>query len=111
MLLNKVAFVFALQVGTPVHGKFEFFAAFLEYSDAFGVCEPHKAVGKHAFEAGNQFGVIHLLKEFNVVAAVVKCVAHTVLDEFLGEFHVVFYFIECHFRLYHPEFRQVTRGV
>ena len=114
MLFHEVALVLALQVGAPVHGIFELhpvLRSFLKYSDALGVFQPHEFGVHHAFEPCDQLVVVAVVEELDVVAAVLNRIPDEVLDEVLGQVHVVVDVVERHFGLYHPEFREVARGV
>ena len=62
-------------------------------------------------EAFKQRLVDHLVEEVEVVGAVVECPAHAVLDEVLGEVHIVVDVVEGYFRLNHPELGEVARRV
>ena len=108
MLLDKVPFVLALQVGAPEYRILELYAVFcglLEDADAFRVFETHELGVDDAAQALDELGVVAVVEELDVVEAVVKGVAHKVLDEVLGEVHIVLKVVEGHFRLDHPEFR------
>ena len=111
MFLDEEAFMLALEIGSPIDGEFEFVTRFLKNPDTFGVGETHEFFLYDVAKTVDQFGIIHLCEELEVIHAVVESVVDAVFDEILGEIHVVGDVIECHFRLYHPEFREVARSV
>ena len=111
VVFHEVTFMFALEVGSPVNGEFEFVARFFKELDAFGVCEANEFLFHHMTETVNEFGVVHLGEEFKIVHAVGECIVDAVFDEVLGEVHVVGDVIECHFGLDHPELRKVAGSV
>ncbi len=111
MFFHQVALVFALQVGAPVYGELELAARLLENLHTLGVSEAYEVVVNHKFEAFDEFFVEVSGQEFDVVLAVFEGILHAVLYELLSQVHVVADFIESHFRLNHPEFRQVTRSI
>ena len=114
MLFHKISFVFALEIGSPVDGIFELVAfgdSVFEDLYAFAVGQAHELSADHAFQTRYEGVVVAVVKELDVVAAVVEGVFDEALDEVLGEIHVVLDVVECHLRLYHPELGEVARGV
>ena len=114
MLLHEVALVLALQVSAPVDGVLELVAGCdcrLEDFDTLSVGQTDELGADYAFEALQKGVVVAVVKELDVVAAVLESILDEALDEVLGEVHVVLDVVEGHLRLDHPELSEVARGV
>ena len=111
MLLHEVALVLALKVDAPAYGEFELPAAGQKYVDGFGVAQTHELLAYHGLESRDQLFVVVLVKELEVVAAVVEGVVDAVFQEILGEVHVFVDVDECDLRLDHPELGQMARSI
>ena len=114
VFFHEVAFVFAGEVCTPMHGEFKLMSVchgFFEDLDAFCVGESHEVMFHHEVKTFQQGLVNHLVEELKVVGTVLQRPFHTIFDEVLCEVHVVMNVVECDFRFNHPEFCEVTRCV
>ena len=114
MFLHKIALMLALEVGTPMYRVLElltFADSLLEDFDSLGICNFFKGYAKHASEALDKAVVIFVIKELQVVHAVVKSVLDEILHELLGKGHVIVDVIEGHLRLDHPELCEVARSI
>ena len=111
MLLHQVALVLRLQVAAPVAGKFELAARSLQYFDAFGVVEALEIVLQHEAQPLQQPRIPHLVHELEVLAAVLQRIADQVLEEVLGQLHVVLQVVERRLGLDHPELRRMARRI
>ena len=114
VLLHEVALVLALEVGAPVDRVLELLAVrdgLLEDVHGLRVGDALESDAQHAAEPLDQAVVILVVEELQVVHAVVQGVLDEVFHELFGEFHVVVDVVEGHFRLDHPELREVARGV
>ena len=111
VLFYKIALVLALQVDAPFYWEFEFLAGSLENLNAFGVCEADEIVVQNKFEAVDELFVEVLGEELDVVAAVVESVLNAVFHKLLGKVHIIGDVVERHFRLYHPELREMAGSI
>ena len=111
MLLDQITLMLRLQAAAPVAGEFELAARSLQYFDALGVVETLEVVFQHEVQAVQQSVVPHLVHEFEVLGAVVQRIPDQVLEEILGQLHVVLQLIEGGLRLDHPELRRMARSV
>ena len=111
VLLHEIALVLALQVDTPLYRELKFLARLLENLDTLSVGKAHKVVVEHEVESLDKLLVVHLLKEFNIVAAVLKSIADAIFHKVLSKVHVVGNVVEGNLRLNHPELCQVARSV
>ena len=111
MLLNEVALMLALQVGTPVNREVKLLAGCLKDLDTLGVGEAHELVFDNELQTVDKLGIVHLGKEVDIILAVFQSVADTVFDEVFGKVHIVGDVEESYFGLDHPELRQVARSV
>lgn len=83
----------------------------LEQLYRLSVCDYFEVFMDYILQSGDQSLLYKLVEELEVLVVVAQDVAETVLDESLGEFHVVEYISKCDFRLNHPELSQMPRGV
>ena len=114
MLLHEIALVLALEVDTPVYGILELDSVrdgFLQDLDTFRVLQTDEFGPGDAAQAVQQFGIVPVVEELDVVITVLEGVLHKMLDEVLGKVHVVVNVIEGHLRLDHPELGQMAGSV
>ena len=111
MLLGQIALVLRRQVYAPVNRVLELLSAFLEDRHRVGVVHLRKIGRDEALQTGYRVAVYALGEEFHVVRTLFQ---HRFEDIFQHRFRQTCNIIqvgERHFRLQHPEFRQVTAGV
>ena len=114
MFLDEEPLVLALQIDAPADRIFEFHSVghgLFEYAYSLGVRKSYELGVRNAAESLDKTVVIFVVEEAYVVQTVLESIVHQILDKLLGQVHVVLYVIEGHFRLNHPEFRKVARGV
>ena len=110
MLLDKVALMLALEVYAPGYRILELRSVcdgLFQYLYSLGVLKTHKINAYYTLEAFYEGVVIAVVQEFDIIVAVVKGILDKMLDEVLGQVHVLVDVIECHFGLYHPELGKV----
>ena len=103
VLLYEVAFVLRSEVDTPIDRELKLLAALFEDLDALCVGKAYEVIFDYEVESLDELLVEVLVEEFDVVLAVLEGIPDAVFDEFLGEVHVVFYLVEGHLGLDHPE--------
>ena len=104
----------ALKVRAPADRIFEAGAvrnSLFENPDTLGVRKAYKLSVGNTFKAADEFVVVSVVEELDVVHAIVKRMFHKVFDEFFGKVHIVLDVVECHFRLNHPKLCQVARSI
>ena len=102
------------QVNAPVNREFKlvtFLDSLFQNLDTLGIGKAHEIVFYHEVQAVNQGLVNHFVEELQIVLTILKSPVYTILDEVLGQVHVVVDVVEGHFGLNHPELSQMTRRV
>ena len=72
MLLNEVSLVLALKVCTPAYRILPLYACCLKNLDTLSVCETYEFGICYALKTCDEFVIISVVKELDVLAAVVK---------------------------------------
>ena len=114
MLFNKEAFVFGSQVTTPINREFELVAfsdSVFKNLDTLGIWQAYELAVDDTLQAVDKGFINHIVQELQIVGTIVERPFNAVLDKLLSDIHIVFDIVECHFRLNHPEFGQVTRCI
>ena len=115
MFLYKVTLMLAGEVASPINRELKLlFAAchgFFQNLDSFSVRKTNEICANYRIETLEESLVNHLVKELEVVLAIIESPLHTILDEFLFEVHEVLQVDESNFRFNHPELCQVARCV
>ena len=111
MLLDEISLVLALQVNAPFYRILELLAAFFKNLDALCVGESYELDSEHALEPFNKSVVVFVIKELDVLHAVVQSILHEIFHELLFEVHGLIHVVERHFRLDHPELCKMSRSV
>ena len=114
MLLNEEALVLRSEVVAPLTWELKLLATLdglLKNADALSVRQMNKRRVEHALQALNQTLVDHLVKELEVVLAVVKSPTDAILDEIFLQLHQSVEVQERNLGLYHPELSEVSRSV
>ena len=100
-----------LQISTPENGKLKFLIRFLQNFNGFGIGETLEIVFHDTFQLLNQLLIEHFLLKFEIISAIIERIFNKIFQKIFGQIHVIYNVVKCHFRLNHPEFCQVTRGV
>ncbi len=75
----------------------------LQNLDALRIRQMHKLCIDHALQTPDESLVYHIVQELQIIGAVFKCPAYTILDEILFKFHQFIQVHEADFRLNHPK--------
>ena len=111
MLLSQIAFVLGLQVHAESHGKGKFLAAALKNMDGFGIGHAGKGLAQHAAQAFQQALVHETVKKLHIRFTAGQHMLYHMAGEAFAQFHEVREVGKGHFRLDHPEFGGMARGV
>ena len=104
----QITFMLGLEVASPFHWKFKTFPGFHENLYRFRIGQGFKRSITNVFQSGNEFLIIHLLQEGQILFMPVKAFFQQFTQEFFGQDQHALKVHESHFRFDHPEFCQVT---
>ncbi len=108
MFLDKIPFMFGLEVGAPVNGKFPGLPGSFENGNRLGIGEPFEIATDYLFQPVNQPFIIHFIQKLKVVHAVIQGVLHEILQKIFRQVHVIMDIVKGHLGFNHPEFGQVA---
>ena len=111
MLLGDVALVLGLQIDTPLHRVIEYFLCVFQHLDRIGVIHANEFARDHIFQLGNQTLLNPLLEKRHIVGALSEHRRDDGFQQCFGECGVVAQIGKGDFRLDHPEFGEMARGV
>ncbi len=111
VFLCKITLMLRSQVNAPVNRVLEFLTAFLKDGDCIGVIHLSEICGNETLQTRNGITVYTLCEEFHVVSTFFKHRPEDIFQHCFSQACNIIQIRERHFRLQHPEFRQVTAGV
>ena len=110
-LLREISLVLCLELFAPFRLVFKLYAGFLQDVDGFGIGDASEVGFRDVAQTLDQSLVDEGIEEVQFFRRVLKNIVDDVFEHALREIHVVFDIREGDFRLDHPEFRGVSRGV
>ncbi|CGW87857.1 Uncharacterised protein [Salmonella enterica subsp. enterica serovar Typhi] len=111
MLFRQITFVFGRKVDAPEHRVFKCLTTAFQNGDRIGVIHLSKVGGDKTLQTSDSVFIHAFGKELHVIRTLFQNRLEDIFQHGFRQTGVVFQIGERHFRLQHPELRQVAAGV